>query len=143
MLYNMLHKKMLWFGAIGIINTSVDWVTFWFLGMMLPNTLFAVWAAKAASYFVGVTCSYLLNTRITFREETQTLSITELRVHSKLFGRFLVVSLLCLALNSSVYLFLAGTQYMAIAPLLAATFVSYVVGFLINYVWTFRVTASR
>ncbi len=139
----MLHKKLVWFGAIGVINTAVDWTTFWFLGMLLPNTPVAVWSAKAASYGVGVISSYLLNTRFTFRQQVLAIGSAGMSLHGKLFFRFVLVSLVCLILNSTTYALLAEDQYMAFTPLIIATAITYVVGFTLNHVWTFRTTGLR
>lgn len=135
----MLHRKILLFGAIGFINTGVDWTGFWLMGLFLPKTMIAVWSAKAASYTLGVVTSFVLNTQLTFREQAQSLALSGLRSHTRLFIRFLSVSLLCLLINSSLYIFLAGSDYMQLFPLLIATSASYVIGFTLNNVWTYRV----
>lgn len=134
----MPFKKMFFFGAIGVINTAVDWSAFWALGQVLPKTDLAVWSAKAMSYGLGVICSYLLNASITFRQQVMHLRGSGLCSHSALLRRFVVVSLVCLLLNSFTYAALAGDQHLALVPLIVATVITFMVGFSLNHLWTFR-----
>jgi putative flippase GtrA len=106
--------------------------------MMLPNTVAAVWSAKAGSYTLGVLFSFIMNSRLTFRDQVQELTISGITSHTWLFVRFLAVSLLCLVMNSSVYMYLAGSECMQLMPLLVATAVSFIVGFTLNHTWTYR-----
>lgn len=130
-------RKFALFGLVGVINTLVDWATFWTLGAMLPNADQMVWLAKGASYCVGVLTSFFLNARITFRHEYQAIGEQRDGGRGRAFVRFWVVALVCLVINSLAYELMRGTVYFDLVALVGATAVAYLTGFVLNLRWTF------
>lgn len=131
-------RKFLLFGLIGVINTAVDWVAFWTIGAMVPGAADVVWLAKAASYALGVVASFVLNSAITFRAEYQAIRAQDPRGRGRAFGRFWLVALVCMLINSATYELVRGTAYLDLLALIVATAAAWVAGFLLNHHWTFR-----
>ena len=59
--------KVVSFGAIGVINTAVDFGIFW---TAVQKFAVPIIAANVLSWLVAVTCSYAMNSSITFARET-------------------------------------------------------------------------
>ena len=131
-------RKFVLFGLIGVINTAVDWLAFWVIGVAVPAAGEAVWLAKAASYALGVVASFVLNSAITFRAEYQAIKEQDHRGGRRAFGRFWIVALLCMVINSATYELVRGASYLDVLALIIATAAAYVAGFLLNHRWTFR-----
>ncbi len=55
------------FGAVGIVNTTVDFVALTLLSRVMPYTL-----ANIISYGCGMLCSFALNKRFTFADQRRT-----------------------------------------------------------------------
>ena len=135
-------RKFVLFGLIGVINTAVDWLAFWAIGATVPAAADVAWLAKAASYSLGVGASFVLNSAITFRAEYRAIRAQDPLGRSRAFGRFWIVALLCMLINSATYELVRGTSYLDLPALIAATAAAYVAGFLLNHHWTFRAGAG-
>lgn len=134
----MLTKLSL-FGAIGVINTAVDWGIFWLLGTVWNKAHGFVWFAKAFSYGCAVCSSFILNSRLTFAKERFILLNRQRGSALLLFARFVSVGSLCLVVNSAMYASVRGTAYWDWFGLLAATATSFALGFFLNQRWTYAV----
>ena len=62
-------RRIISFGAIGLVNTGLDFLvyTICYSGLALSPR-----ASQAAGYVAGVLCSFILNRTITFRDGTRT-----------------------------------------------------------------------
>jgi putative flippase GtrA len=112
-------KKMASFGAIGAVNAVVDYAVFYLLVLFiltpngwvndnLPTSLvnFAAWS-------VAVSGSYVMNSKLTFRDHTGgTLSL-------KKYGHFALAGLAGLAVNTAVLLIAKAYMPLMLAKLLA------------------------
>ncbi|MBC8123464.1 MAG: GtrA family protein [Gemmatimonadaceae bacterium] len=127
------------FGLVGVLNTALDWAVFG-LGVQLFAEV-APYQIKAASFAVGVASSYFFNSRWTFAEQRH-LSGTGRNTELRVLGRFLVVSLLCLGINTLSFQFVSQALGMGkLMGLTAATLFAFALGFGLNRAWTFRAGA--
>ena len=131
--------KISLFGAVGIINTAVDWGVFWLLGTLWTKGYGFIWFAKALSYSCGVCMSFFLNSHLTFAQERATLLELQKKSTMWMFSRFVMVALLCLVVNSTLYMGVKGTAYWDGFALLVATLGSFSLGFILNHRWTYAV----
>jgi putative flippase GtrA len=131
-------RKLLLFGLIGVINTAVDWGAFWGIGAAVPAAAEAVWMAKAASYSLGVIASFVLNSTITFRAEYRVIREQDPRGGGRAFGRFWIVAMFSMLINSATYELVRGASYLDVLALITATVAAYLTGFFLNHYWTFR-----
>ena len=131
MLKNMLNKdelqKLIKFGAVGVINTLVDYAVFTLVGFLSPN----VYLAQTAGYCCGVLNSYIWNRKWTFKSS----------------GRFLGAELLkFVVVNTVTYLASLGAlwllvdnwnmnKYIAKILLIGVTLV---INFTLSRLWVFR-----
>jgi len=132
-----LSRKFFTFGVVGVVNTLIDWVVFYVLCSILPPSSQSVSIAKAASYFVGMCCSFVLNTQWTFRDNINASKMKNLSAYIPVSFRFLLVGLFCLGINNLIYLVLSDRQGFEIFPLIVTTLVTYIVGFGLNNIWTY------
>ncbi len=129
------------FGLVGVVNTLLDWAVFWAGTRALPAV--PAWRIKALSFACGVACSFLLNSRFTFRAEAERMTARGGRVHHAA-ARFLVVSLGCLAANAGVFqLVTVPVGAPRWAGILLATGTTFVLGLVLNRIWTFRAPAPK
>lgn len=95
------------FAFVGIINTGVDWIVFFILIRLVP--FFAEFSplAKAISFIVAAVNSFIMNSAWTFSKEFKSgfseNDSQRLSKGSVYFGRFLVVSIVGLIINTIVY----------------------------------------
>src|SRR5262245_8994297 len=97
-------NQLLLFGLVGVINTSIDWGTFWAIGVLWPRAITHLWIVKIASYSVGVLSSFLLNSSYTFRREYTALQVSRRGNRLFIFARFWTVACLCAVINSTTYI---------------------------------------
>lgn len=113
------------FSVVGLASTAVDVGVLWVLmgaGWLLP-------AANVASYVAGGAVNFALNRRVTFPDAHGAFAAR--------LGRFALVSVVGLALNTGVTALLAPLLGVTLAKLLA-TAASLVWNFLAQRAWTFR-----
>ena len=65
-----LKKRTIFYLLIGVSSVTIDFLTFIQLSQFI-NPLFS----NPIGYFIGSTCSYLLNKRFTFKSENSRLSL--------------------------------------------------------------------
>ena len=129
------------FGLVGVVNTLLDWAVFWAGTRALPFV--PAWRIKALSFACGVACSFALNSRFTFQAEAQRMVAAGGRTHHAAV-RFLLVSLVCLATNAAVFQLVtahAGAPHWV--GILGATAATFVLGLLLNRLWTFRAPSPK
>lgn len=130
-------REFVKFCIVGAINTVVDWV-FFFLAKTSLTTVFGTGrlqtlkqTAKAISFVISATSSYIMNRKWTFRS-------TNPRVARELL-RFLTVATGGLIINSIVfYLITARAGWQDIFGLIIATAAATLWNFFLNKKWTFR-----
>jgi len=139
------NRQLLKFLIVGAINTGVDWVVFFLLRTLffrlqlnLPSlggqggaqqTLRQL--AKAGSFVVSATSSYIMNRTWTFRSEDKKIG--------REAAKFFLVATGGLVLNSLIfYLITAVFRLPDILGLVIATAIVLVWNFLMNKKWTFR-----
>ena len=65
-------RRAISFGAIGLINTGLDFLVFTISRSALGLTPYV---SQAAGYIAGTICSFILNRTITFRDWTRALAL--------------------------------------------------------------------
>jgi putative flippase GtrA len=120
------------FGIVGILNTLLDILLFYFLSRYtaLADSLLI---AKAASFAAGTLNSYFWNSRWTFKEVMQW----------RRFFKFAAVAFVTLGIN--IFVFQLATQitrFNLLGVLLAAV-ASFGCGFILNKFWTFQTDALK
>ena len=63
-------RRAISFGAVGIINTGVDFAVFMLCRSFINLGL---GVSQAAGYLAGVVCSFVLNRAVTFKDHTRSL----------------------------------------------------------------------
>ena len=111
------------FGAIGVLNTVLDFVVFWALLGLMPALL-----ANVISFSVGAANSFVLNSVITFHDRKAESAPSSRRVL-----RFASVTLGCLALSSGIIFIL-----LYVLPALYAKAVSLIATFAAGYLFNDR-----
>ena len=112
------------FGAIGMLNTVIDFLAFWALLDLMPALL-----ANVISFSLGATNSFVLNTVVTFHDRK-----AEPRLSPRRALRFASVTLGCLALSSGALLLL-----LHVLPVLYAKAVSILATFAAGYIFNDRI----
>jgi putative flippase GtrA len=107
------------FGAIGMVNTVIDFLAFWALLDVMPALL-----ANVLSFSLGAANSFVLNTVFTFHDRR-----AESRLSPRRALRFAGVTLGCLALSSGTLLLL-----LHVLPVLCAKGVSILATFAAGYI---------
>jgi len=130
-------RQFVKFAIVGAINTGVDWAVFFSAKILLlswlPNfnlqTIRQI--AKAISFIVSATSSYIMNRKWTFRSANARIM--------REAGKFLVVGFGGLVINSSVfYLVTARLHWRDIFGLISATAGATLWNFFANRNWTFK-----
>ncbi|MBM3530055.1 MAG: GtrA family protein [Alphaproteobacteria bacterium] len=121
---NAWHKrgaalKAMSFGAIGVVNTAID-ASIFFLALATITT--SLVAANVLAWLVAVSCSYVMNTFITFARE----SGRKLRWRD--YGAFAASGIAGVVANTTVLVIAA--QFM---PVWAAKGCAILVSFLVNF----------
>lgn len=119
-------KAFLKFALIGIVSTSVQYIILIIIVNFSDMTAFY---ASAVGYVSSSLLNYVMNRRITFDSQ---------RSHAAALPRFLVVSVIGLALNTVVVwcMTVVANQHYLVAQLLATALVL-LWNFQINRCWTF------
>ena len=93
------YKRPFLYAIVGGINTGVDFAAFQVLYFLTPLTA-AV--CQGISYTLGITCSFLLNRKLTFRDHIQA-AIT------RQAGKFLLINLISLLASvAGIHLLIRG-----------------------------------
>lgn len=125
--------KMCKFGAVGVLNTTIDMGLFWLLHVKLGIPFII---ANLISYSVGMLNSFILNKRWTFVDTRDQGSI------GRQLPTFLAINALSLGL-SSLILWVCIEPMGAMTAKLLATAVSFLVNFWANRTFVFRSRAAR
>lgn len=121
-------SKMVSFAAIGFVNLAIDFgiFTLWYAALHMPLV-----AANVLAWLVAVSCSYVMNTMITFRHESG--RVLTLRHYLK-FG---ASGFIGLVVNTTTLVVLSNFIPVLIAKLVS-TAVSFVINFAISNMLVFR-----
>ena len=111
--------KALSFGVIGVVNTTIDASVFFLALATLTSSLVA---ANVLAWLVAVSCSYVMNSFITFARE----SGRKLRWRD--YGGFVASGIVGVVANTTVLVIAA--QYL---PVWAAKACAILVSFLVNF----------
>jgi len=144
-------KQFLKFAVVGVSNTFIDWAVFFLLTHYL--SFFQMTSheviAKSVSFTIAVTNSFIWNSLWTFRGEYQEGLKTgaEATVTTVYFGRFFLVSLIGLILNSLIFylsrplgsLIFSRIQFAQLTALIIATGTVMMWNFLANKFWTYKI----
>ncbi len=128
-------RQFIKFCIVGAINTIVDWVFYaFFKTSFKSSTQTLKQIAKAASFVIAATSSYLMNRKWTFRStDSQIL---------KQAIKFIAISVGGLIINNTVFYFITSPKFLHLADilgLLLGTAVATFWNFFGNKKWTFRV----
>ena len=121
------------FSLIGVANTSIHYAIFWCL---FKSGTCNYLLASGIGYSCGLTNSYVLNRKFTFRAVNRATLFE--------FNKFVVVNALALLLNLAVLSSLV--KFIHLLPEVSQIFAiggSYVTNFLGNKIWTFRPKSNR
>lgn len=111
-------KELLTFCTIGAVNTIVDFAVF-FLSIELLEADKVT--ANITAWFIAVQLSYVMNSRLTFREPLQNLNL-------KALAKFMLTGLIGLIIATASLLILSQFTGLVIAKL-----VSIAVGLMFNF----------
>jgi putative flippase GtrA len=125
--------KAVSFGLIGVVNTAVDFSVF-LLGYYLLDLPIVM--ANMLSWAVAVTCSYLLNSRITFSIDAR----RELAFRT--YFEFVLAQVAGFAANTATVVIASRFMPVLLGKVLA-TGASFMVNFSLSHFVVFRRTASE
>lgn len=126
------------FAIVGLVNTAIDWILFFPFKTAIGG-IFSVnsdlqtvkQGAKALSFVVSASTSYLMNRKWTFRSKNKDLS--------REITKFFVVAMGGLIINSLVFYLVTGVFGLGdIVGLLFATASATFWNFILNKKWTFK-----
>lgn len=121
-------RQFVKFAIVGVISTLIDWGAFYLFNHFL-GVFYLI--AKILSFILAVINSYLWNRSWTFRSQNKD-KIEE-------FGKFIVVSLVGLGINTLIFYLAAGRLHLTyILSLIIATAITLVWNFLANKSWVFK-----
>ncbi len=129
--------KAMSFGAIGVVNTVVDFAVFWIAARIIGLPLIV---ANVLAWLVAVSGSYLLNTNITFaRESGRKLRWRDYLsfAASGIAGLIADTATLLIALRYMPLLF-TDSDYQLAAAKACALVVAFVVNFSLSHFVVFR-----
>lgn len=119
--------KLIKFGAVGVLNTAVDYGVFTLVGLLSPN----IYLAQTAGYCCGVLNSYICNRKWTFKSSGRFLS-TEL-------VKFVIVNVITYLASMGALWLLADqwgiNKYVAKLVLIGVTLV---INFVLSRLWVFK-----
>lgn len=133
-------RQFVKFGIVGAGNTVLDWLVFYLLLSTSFGTLgqLGKQLAKAGSFVVSASSSYLLNRTWTFRSAERNVAAQA--------AKFLLVASVGLALNNLVFYLVTAPNRLGwpdLAGLTLATASAIFWNFFANKFWTFREPSSR
>ena len=120
--------KMVTFGLVGVGNTIVDLAVFTVAYKMLELPLIP---ANFTAWIVAVSCSYIMNTMITFRAESGRV------LRSADYQRFLASGIVGVMATTTTIVILANYTSVLIAKLISVL-VSFMVNFTLSHFLVFR-----
>jgi dolichol-phosphate mannosyltransferase len=127
-------KQLIKFLLIGVLNTLVDWLIFYILRLPLSN--YGQWGkqlAKAGSFIVSGSSSYILNRRWTFRS-------TDAAIFRQA-GRFFAVAIFGLILNNLIFYIITAPHFFHQKDIVGIIFATALVtfwNFFVHRKWTFK-----
>ncbi|MDD3773684.1 MAG: GtrA family protein [Patescibacteria group bacterium] len=145
-MYKKIIVQFAKFATVGVINTGVDWVVFFLLTLAPFFQTFESWA-KAISFVLAATNSFIWNSLWTFRREFKSgmnQSENKVAAGSEFYVKFMVVSLIGFGLNlwaftlARSYLFAGTNRLQQLFALALASAIVMVWNFAINKLWTYR-----
>jgi putative flippase GtrA len=120
------------FGAVGCINTLIDWAVYFIILKIFPAESVVFYAvAKGFSYSCGILNSFYFNRFWTFKDSMQ-------ENEGGRFVKFMMVNMVGLGFNSiSIYIFL-NLGFKHTTALFFATMITFFFNFILNKLWVFR-----
>ncbi|HPH97736.1 MAG TPA: GtrA family protein [Anaerolineaceae bacterium] len=94
-----LFKQAVKFGAVGVLNTALDWMIYFALTHWIGFFTAMPVAAKAISYSVGVLNSFFINRAWTFRSQAGAARALPLFAAANLLGLLINTGTLHLTMN--------------------------------------------
>ncbi|MDB2701336.1 GtrA family protein [Alphaproteobacteria bacterium] len=131
MKYQAFVKQVFYFFLVGTVAVSTDFLVY-------TNTLQNLGSifAKLLGFYAGVIVSFLLNSKLTFKQKNKNL------INSKNFVRYFISLTFSMCLNVSINFVLItlfdNTELSLILAFIGATFVSMCFNFMIIKYWVFR-----
>lgn len=127
------------FGVVGVSNTAVDWIVFLLITHLIVTTISFEPTAKAIAFIVAVLNSYLWNTVWTFKKEYRSATGRDQSAKTKLFVKFIVVSLIGWGVNYLVFKYTRfNLSQGQIISLIAASGAATLWNFFANKLWTYK-----
>ena len=139
------------FAIVGVANTLVDWLVYY--GLILYIIPDGRSTAKAISFLVAVTNSFVLNSIWTFRKQflegIEDKSLRSYRIMNY-FVRFFIVSIVGFAINffafQTAFSFISGSEFSGLSDiggLIFASAAALVWNFFINKFWTYKTSGEE
>jgi len=125
------------FGVVGLINTGVSYSIY----SLLVYIGFHYLTASVVAFFVSVLCSFLLNRKFVFKDNTGRSKRNVAHLVIKIYISYAFTGLI--VYNALLFILIDAllvSKY--IAPLLGL-FVTVPLNFILNKVWVFKVPKSR
>lgn len=125
-------RQLIKFAIVGAVNTIIDWLVYWLIITVTGwNVQILKQLAKALSFTVSATSSYIMNRQWTFRSTNSNISREALK--------FFLVSSFGLVLNNLFFYIITGILgYRDIFGLIIATALVTFWNFFANRHWTFK-----
>lgn len=128
-------RQFVKFAIVGAGNTALDWLVFYVLLSTPLGTMgqLGKQLAKAGSFVLSATSSYIFNRTWTFRSTERNVAVQ--------VGKFLLVALVGLSMNNAVFYAVTAPRLLAwpdLVGLVLATLSAMLWNFFANKFWTFR-----
>lgn len=130
------------FGVVGVSNTAVDWIVYYFFNHFILIGSSGELPSKAISFVVAVINSYIWNSAWTFKKEYKSATVGKGSIISKsgtVFIKFLVISLVGWVINYYTFKYTRQSLNQGqIVSLIAASGAAIIWNFFGNKLWTYK-----
>jgi dolichol-phosphate mannosyltransferase len=127
-------RQFVKFALVGLINTVIDWIIFFILKQPLSvHGQLGKQFAKAGSFIVSATSSYILNRRWTFRSDDKRVALQMIK--------FFIVASIGLVINNTIFYFMTAPRFLGLHDIWGLAFGTGLVmiwNFVFNKYWTFK-----
>lgn len=113
-------KRTFLYGGAGVCGVSVDAITFWLIGALVPVAPIAI--SNVLTYSLGTITSFKINKEFSFRSKTHKLS----------FIRFYLTSIFGMISSTLMLMVLMGAQLGLLSSKVIATIIAVLIQYAVN-----------
>jgi putative flippase GtrA len=125
-------SQLIRFGAVGCINTAIDWMVYFLIINISPAGIPFLFAfAKSFSYSCGIVNSFFHNRFWTFKT-------TPGKNEKTRFFKFFLVNMVGLGINTASFIAFLNITSLQLLSLFLATGIAFIANFSLNKYWVFR-----